>query len=654
MEKIIKSFTPDVSSGGPFQEEYFNEKLWMYIKNLWEDPAKYKILMARRMLNLNDVLMRGWDSSEKEQYLTDGIMSNTAFLLAANAIADQYAQKKCFPRILICDDIMLHGRGIINLLEKFRRIVMSRLAEKQVEINEKQLKWDLNRAVSIYVFARNRDEGLLIDEKVYRIYAVQILPMNRLRELSLQISDYLFSCGVANTSYVISVKLSGHQVGEIVSVKNAEPIGGFRYKGRYQNVFFRERSANILETMRIHYPNGNPKLGGVLTSLPIFGDVSGQSFERLCRITASYMEQNVQYSQIAKYLRQERVELIKPKAQLISFLYSILSIADFCRQKLYVERGELFKILVSGDFNKIITNFDNGDVFQYEILNLFKDVCATKLSGNIMWEFLEQIEGDAGIDRKKQLNLCNRKEFRSINGPDKSRRREKYEDVEDIFYEVGMDAEYDAFRYIWMKKPFDVNRPGFDLLSFRQYMHLMKCNNIEHSIGCLFGLMDSGLISMNLEADNKENLHRVCTVLKAGEMATYVLPRRFYVFIPALALVESWYSEEGSFIRYIISDFIDFLQNYCYTQGGSIDLRDRSLLEALMNKKPLLLYLYSAGQKFQDWDIDLRNERKYEERRVVKDEDELTYEEERVRKSHYLLVAREFVKQYIMNSNKQL
>ena len=111
--------------------------------------------------------------------------------------------------------------------------------------------------------------------------------------------------------------------------------------------------------MRLHYLSEAQEQGGVLTSLPIVEKLSADSFDLLCRLTAKHMEKSVRHSQIAVYLRQEHSELTKPKAQLLSFLYSALSMADFCRQNLHAEGVGLYKILVSGDYDKISFNGNN-------------------------------------------------------------------------------------------------------------------------------------------------------------------------------------------------------------------------------------------------------------------------------------------------------
>ena len=645
MNKRADSNVPDFFSRRPFLDSFNNEKLWVHMNNLWEDPAEYKILMARRMLNLNYALMQEWGAYENERYLTDGIMSNTAFLLSARKIADRYAYRKRFPRILICDDIMLHGRGIVDLLNEFQKIVRERLAENGVEVSEKQLGIDLYRSVRIYVFARNIGEELLIDDNKYQILRSQILPINQLRELSMQISDYLQNCGVANTSYVLSARLNWHQLRLLELENKSDYEESFQYKGRRQYIFFRNRSSRILETMRICYPSGDPMKGGILTSLPIFGDIPIYSFNNLCRRVANFMERNTRYSQIAGYLSMNYADLRKPKSQLLSFLYSILSMFDFCRQNLKVEGNELYGILVDGDLNKNISNFDNGELFRYEILSLFRYITMSKSAASIMWEFLDQAALDLYIDHKKKLDKNSARIFKYISGPERTDRRKNYEDAEDIFYEVGIDSEYDAYRHIRLGIEYDAKKPSFNLISFRQYMHIMnrKEDSREHSIGCLFGLMDSGLISMNLEADHDAEGQIIRTVLKAGELATFILPRRFSIFIPAFAEVEKHYRRIGGYVGDAVSDFIDYVLVRSYKNNEFFDWRDEQIIMSLKKKKSLLLCIYSAGQSFQDWDIDLRNEKEYLLNRFAKDMNDFTYNEERVRKKYYLMLAKDFI-----------
>ena len=78
------------------------------------------------------------------------------------------------------------------------------------------------------------------------------------------------------------------------------------------------------------------------------------------------------------------------------------------------------------------------------------------------------------------------------------------------------------------------------------------------SIGCLFELMDSGLLSMNIERGQNS----IQCVLKSGELAMYVIPRRFSTFIPALAIVEEGAQKRNIDLKIAIGRFIDYLQYF--------------------------------------------------------------------------------------------
>ena len=620
-----------------------SEKLQMFLEGLWESDADFKVLIARRMFNMNSALMNICEVENDEQYLTESIMSNTAFLLSANKIADQYLFRKRFPRIVIYDDIMLHGRGIMKLLYTFEELVYARIGKNNNSPDRVRLRKDLADAVSIHVFAQNA-ENILVDSQ-FSVYSQQIINMTGLRDMSQRISGFLQSCGIANTSYVLSAKIPPYLMRTLNAGTTNIASCAFRYRGKYQLLYIRKRSARIQETIRINFPNEGSFQSGILTSLPIFGDIERARFEVLCKNVAEYMESGVRFSQIADCLRQKEFGLIKPRAQLLTMLFSILSLSDFCRQNMYVDRRELYRILVDGDFDKVISNFDRGEIFRYEILRFFKEICTGNEDGAMLWRFLDEAAGSLRGEKETPFNDC----FSIVPGPKGLEREDQYAQAEDIFYEIGMDSEYDAYHHIRLKKDFNPRRDGFDQITISQYLRIMSRQGFSNrnSIGCILGLMDSGLMSLNIEM-NRNGAPVVRNVLKAGEMATYALPRRFSVFIPALAIIEKRYEKQFANIRDIVGSFIEYLQDHCYSQNGYVLGWDVRQLSELRKKKWLLLYTYSTGHRMQDWDIKLRNwsEYKIPWNMIGATDDEpgqMTYEEEQARKNHYAICAREYI-----------
>ena len=179
-----------------------------------------------------------------------------------------------------------------------------------------------------------------------------------------------------------------------------------------------------------------------------------------------------------------------------------------------------------------------------------------------------------------------------------------HEVAEDIFYEIGINSECDANEYARSHRRFDPSVPGRDYIRFQNYLDLMKNNKIGYvtSIACALNLMDSGLLAMNLEVDSE---NKIQCILKAGELSTFVFPRRFFAFIPALSIVERGYLKKGFSAEIGISKFIDFLQEHCYQKEEGDNNENVELLRKLERSKAALLHMYNAGQKFQDWDVNL-------------------------------------------------
>lgn len=580
----------------------FDGKRYNQIKefmiNIWESKAKYKVFMARRAFNLNYAFMEACDVQREDGYFIENIMSNTAFLLCAEKLAEYYRQFRQFPRVLIVDDLLFHGRGIIKLLDNFERLIIEFLDQKGIDAEEAILHEKLFLAVNIYVFAQNKD-GLLIDRH-YALKSERFMEMNELRGLSQQISNALQGCGVANTSYVLSTVLPTDFSGKSNDNSDSKSSHLFRYRG-YSQLYYYKYSMNLLKTVRASISAKTLRSCNLFTSLVIFSDILSEDFHKLCDDVAGQLDAVIPCSRIAEILRYKNAKLVRPKAQMLSFLLSIECFVEFYREKISTDGSALYSTLLKSDYRKIVTNFDKVSMLRYEVIELFKYISFSNVSeyvvSDTVGKYAPEIRGmpeygaltgfEAGYvaDTMENALLC--------------------ETAEDIFYEVGINAECDAVSYIHKRKKFESDSPGSDIIQLNQYLSIMdrKTDTVK-SIGCIFQLMDSGLLSMNME----QNQQRLQCVLKSGELSMYVLPRRFSVFIRALAIVERSAQKREDDVRVAISRFIDYLQNYCYEKDACGESEDQELLTKLKKSKGILLYMYESGQHFQDWDTELLTE----------------------------------------------
>ncbi len=612
-----------------------------FMVNIWKSKAKYKIFMARRAFNLNYAFMEACGVQKDDSYQVDNIISNTAFLLCAEELADYYRRMGEFPRILIADDLLFHGRGIIKLLDNFASLVVEFLGGSDAKVEKSIVHEELFSAINIYVFAQNR-EGVLLDCH-YALKAERYIAMNELRGLSQQISSALQKCGIANTSYVLSAVLPAYRSKDLKDDVDSSGKLYFQYRG-YSQPYYYKYSDKMLKTIRTSVPVNSRRLDKMFTSLVIFGDIPLNGFNDLCEDIAEQFETIVPSSRIAEILRYHSDMLVRPKAQLLAFLLSIESFADFCREKMYMEGVELYNVFLRSDFKKIITNFDKLSALRFEVMELFENICYGGADGcTIASKMVDYVQDIRGMEEYKQESHAS---FKTGYVEDAEENSSLCDTAEDIFYEVGINAECDASNYVRKRKAFKPTPHGSDVIRLNQYLSIMnrKTDSVK-SIGCVFELMDSGLLSMNLE----RNQGSIQCVLKSGELAMYVLPRRFSVFVHALAIVERTAQKRAEDIKIAISRFIDYLQDYCYEDGRNAEDKDRALLAKLKESKGILLYTYVSGQFFQDWDTELLTEGdriasivgQYGGYRPGKYQTELW--DEIQRKNHYAFCAKMFI-----------
>ena len=565
------------------------KKLFHFAEALWEDPAEYKVFASDRMLCLNQTFIQ--QQRPKDRDIRSGLMSGAAFLLSAPGIADRYAFRKKFPRILICEDVMICGRGISGLIEAFYEIVKDRLAAAGITVTENQLNEDMRRTIGIYTFARSRNEEMLIDEARCRILRTQVLPTAELIELIARITSYLRNAEMTQTPYLLSVRLPRYFFAS--ADLNTEP---FTYGGKQHYVFLKDRNPYVAETVCIcRSKNGKD---GILTGIPMFTYIGTQSYNRLCERIAGRIKRDMRHSQAASYLDIDGPALAVPKLQLVTFLYSILCTADFCRKTLNINGTDLYNVLTSRIEMHFI-NFGDNELFRYEILSLFRYLASPKADTAEFWDILDQAAGKQDIANKDDI----RSSFYPISGHGENRERKICEDAEDIFCETEMDSGYDTCRRIRLGTKYNAKEdPG--AVSFDHYIRLMKKkgNSREDSVGCLLSLINNGAASMTIKQDS----HTIGIALRSSGISSLIFIRMFDMLIPAFAEIEKQCKKTGAYKSDAVENFIEYILQHDHSSSRCFDERDKRIMERLRRKKLLLLCLYSAGQDFTEWNDCLR------------------------------------------------
>lgn len=595
------------------------EKLCIFFKKIWSSKASYKVIMARRGFNLNYLFIKELKARYNENYNVDDIISNTALLFQAKEIADYYRIMKEFPEILIVDDILIHGRGIAKLIFDFEKLVIDYLEDTNFIIDYETVHKDLLSAINIYVFAQS-EKGILLDNS-YAVMSDKILSDKNLIILSQQISRALQQFDIANTSYVLSAELPWSFCREELERDNYFNRNTFfQYRGNTLKYYYKEEG-NILETIRFYYSYKTRSYKRIATSLTIFDIPSkNDEFDDLCGWVAQQILNIIPGSRLASLFLLPKKGLARPKAQLLSFLLSILSYIEFFREKISNDSEYIYLGLIRSDYLKIASNFDKLKMIRFEILRLFEYFSESEEVKN---SFFMEVQKYTEKNNENLNTEWNENLFQVGKSCESEYSNEHVSDIheiaENIFYEIGLDAEYEAYQCQKGNIYLDIkNRSScecLDTIRLDQYYSYMRLYEIldSESIGVLLNLMDSGLLAMNMEFDSfNQNIQ---CVLKAGELSTFVIPRRLMVFIPALSLVESAVFDSSINVKDIIEEFIEYLYRRIYNQFFSDDgevnqdhIEDMDLLESATAQ---LLDIYDVGKNIQDWDISLLTEEEY-------------------------------------------
>lgn len=570
-------------------------QLYFFYQKMWKQPYSFIIMNARRCFNLNFIFMKVYGKAVPN---ADRIISNNALALYAEEFASCYMRRQRFPSALIVDDLALHGRSLSRLLAELEELIIAELLSLTGELSRDEryyVRRSLASAVEINIYAANVQPLLIEDiyrQKLkceYRMYA------KSLRSLSQQISTFLQKADVPNTSYVLSC-----QVGNIPTPGQNWLEESWSYRGAKHQVFFarefRAQEMNFLPTVRFRrdfLQKDGPRQW--LTSMPLFGALDREELSHICGKAFELLHEE-RFPWFRYILKREHPLLQKQRAQLLSLMLSMSWLVRFLE-----DSGGKFTTKDS-DIGKIARNFGKFDEVLPELEDLATDVV---LLQKLHEALTDEVRAHAHSFLREPPHSCEGRECE-----EKERKFINYW-LEDIFYDIGMEAEQDAHRSVSLRRG-TAGRHGVGVIALNDMLrrettllnfgYPKPSAPAEQKLSCMMSMMDNGLMALNFDCTELSGRELVRTVLKAGELATFSLPRRLNMLIPALALVERdcWRLdlEESAAVKKFISTLPD--------RAGAQDERERDALSFLKSSgEEFTELLYKCGQSFSGWEIDL-------------------------------------------------
>ena len=388
--------------------------------------------------------------------------------------------------------------------------------------------------------------------------SVKDLYADEKRDLSLKLSRKIAQWDIANTSYVYSVR-SEFLTEYLLNQKDGR-IGSsdwvrkkWNYSGEEMILYVRlhgRETVNRVDTMRF-FPGRCNKVDSwreplpLLTSFSFFGDLQKSVLRRLIKEVSGIL-QKAELHKLADILKEDSNEqinfiLMQTQIQLISFVLSVAMFIDFCVD--VIPQDKLDDIMWQGDIWKISRNFGRRDDIRPELMQIRKKALRTELKETI----LRVIDEEAGeliqvnpLEALEQFERDSNTQMYSVAFVNNEVRRS--------IYHVGMKSERRAYeqssrpyRFIPEEYQEYCGKDGLisliDLAQKRQFS--TNCGSVFSYLAAFIAMMDSCAVSVRTKAIREDDERKVCTLAKAGEMASFYLPEKVAMFVPVFAELES-------------------------------------------------------------------------------------------------------------------
>lgn len=517
-------------------------------------------------------------------YLTDisKLVSNSGMLLQYKKLSEYYRMHGRFPKILVVDDLMMHGRGMSKFLDQLEMLVRNELGyDTWSDCDQMSCRRSFTDSIDIYIYAKNRMSVLLDSRYTWQMHVRKKMHLSELRDLSLQLSDFLAYNNVANTSFAptffsqtlskcIEKKPWRNGLNNQFNIIENEMLKWFGIRWNYQGEdmllflgFYGRQHTNRISTIRF-FPS-RKKRSDRFISFSILPDLPKLQFDELCQQVDNVLVQ-YQLDFLSSILREKDPLLQTNKGQLLNYFISVIDYLDFqyAAKEQWNNKNEFDENKLFVDVGKIAINFGLQVDCKRELIEIIRKIPLRQKLKEVINSELDKISKENAI-----LDFI----------PEESQLTTQFDGfakfnqvIEQIIYNCGAESEKKAMYLLHRSYDFVPSEyqnysffsSNYDgILSFCDIIEQINLTETENGsvkscvlyyLSAYIALMDNGILSTRLQFTNGTN-NKLVTILKAGELSTFSAPRSIAVFIPAFAKVSYYGSRFGLTQQEAISRF---------------------------------------------------------------------------------------------------
>lgn len=565
----------------------------MFFESVWNSGAPYKVFMARRCMNLMYLFYRGFVERNSEE-LEKTFFTDQALLSNVREIAGIYEEMGFIPRILLMDEILLHGRTINEFVEKLIKGICRCLNEDGFEYSRREVESEVFASVRIRVIMQS-SKGILLDRKLWGLLrSEKICDLEKLHQFSSRVSQVIADGMVTNTSFVPSLNIMPDAMGaELYSslTNNAmEKMTCSSYQGRFLDKAWvypltsLEGEVKAIYTLRVV----SSAIDGAKRVIPFVILPNIKNFKRtlfaLLDGKASLIAEKAY-----RYWGDESPAGIEAFIMILSQNLLLLLLES----KSIMKDDLLLNSLM--DYNKIHMTFRSHT----PSVEAFYEHITKRRTPWITWKQMDQLllELTQNSDPLFSLRRYGRPAlYDQTSGID-------YDDliknsVSNMVAQFGIDSEIHAYRQ-YIRKEYPSGRKScqkymaevlLDLDKQIGYSAKDRRHFLIYTVSVLLRYMDIGALSVTASCLSNGSDVEYCSLCGVGEQALFIMPFRHFKYLTVLELMECDSQED-------IDCLIRTIKRWFFSRINKTKAME--LVEFVRS-------LYDMGQRVKDWNIDLK------------------------------------------------
>lgn len=478
-------------------------------------PQDYVIYIVRRsyLLALMMEKMTGVRMGKKEKYLTDA-----AFLLQCDKLAEQYRRSHSFPSILLCDDILIHGRNINHFLVELEKC----LQEKLSEFDGEEIQYALVRALKIYVYARTDEPLLLLGRYELNLKYLRREKPVFIKKLSSGISSLIVYSGMANASYVYSDWIVDTQVEKLDLGKWKKTV----YQGVEQYVWMRvlgkPSHVKAIYTIRLL---SNRFGGRRMIPFVFLPNLDEKETWKLISYIFGKMEQNgFVHGELQWIIEWEKQKGKRSFNELLTLILSS-AILKICKTEWGIQGADEEK---EQEIDKLVRNYRQKDWESTE--NFIRKIVSLDL---FTVEELDRILLDVISDERQVVSVFDDGEELKVD-----EQMYMIDVLENYFYKQGRQEEIEAYQL--SIRPYSENSRRFRRTA-RGCCFLLNgladgysLGQAEYMTAYFLQMMDAGVLTLSSYAPSNVNVVGYTQYAKPGEQSLLLEVLNKYEYMPLL------------------------------------------------------------------------------------------------------------------------